>query len=294
MARSSYPRRRDGRGRRRPSHGRGGRPAHGAGRRSSRRTADASVLRFAVPLGILAVLAVVAYACMPRVDTRPLLFIGVDRTPSFEQVAGDDLQEQLVQLLGACAAVGCHVAADGLTGHSAGDSRVPVEATLELPGGGSDGVDADAVERQLATATATDIMSALPFDEDIACSDVISGFEVALNAMSSFEGDGPRSIVMFTDGWSNCAPWDLAAASRTPDGPAALLDELRAQGQIPDLEGVTVRIVGGGRSTVPDTQRTNRIQTFWQQYLEAAGATLPSDWWRTSLGQDLSLVGSGS
>lgn len=252
------------------------------------------MLRFAVPLGILVAFAVVAYACARPADTRPLLFINLDRTDSFADVAGDDLDEILIELLEVCAAERCHVGADGLTGHSAGDSRVPVEATLELPGGATEGVDADTIERQLAAATAEEITTALPFDGDIPCSDVISGFEVALDAMSSFEGDGPRNIVMVTDGWSNCEPWNLAAASQTPDGPGALLDRLRSEGRIPDLEGVTVRFVGGGRTTVPDVDRPPRIKDFWQAYLEEAGATLPADWWRTTLGQNLSLDGSGS
>lgn len=283
---SSYGSRR---GRRTSYGGRGRR--YGSGRSGG--TGSSQALRFAIPLGIVAVLAVVAYACMPTKDTRPLLFVGLDRTRSFEQVAGDDLTDQLDTLLRECARTRCHVAADGLTDHSAGDSRIPFDATLEPPSG-TEGVDPQTIARELAAGATQSIATALPFDDSVRCSDVLGGFAVALNAMSSFDGGGPHSIVFFTDGWSNCAPWDLAAATRTADGPQQLLDRLEADGAVPDLHGVTVRIAGGGRSEVPDTERTNRIQQFWQAYLDAAGATLPSDWWRPSLSDQLRLDGGAS
>lgn len=297
MAHSTHRRRntsRRGAGSRRPTYGssRGRRARGGTRGRSTCRSSSSPALRFAVPLGVLAVLALVAYACIPWPDDRPLLFIGIDRTRSFEQVAAEDLPDQLNELLRACAEVQCHFAADGLTGHSAGDSRIPVEATLDVPGNGAEGVDGDALQRQLATSATENITTTLPFDDDIPCSDVVSGFSVALNAMSSFDGNGQRSIVLFTDGWSNCAPWNLAAATRTAEGPQQLLQQLTDQGEIPDLHSVTVHIVGGGRSSVPDSQRTARIQAFWQHYLEAAGATLPADWWRPSLGDGFSLTGA--
>lgn len=275
------------RNRRRTTRGRGwGRPSARGRRRSRRSSHMPPLMLLAAPVVVLA-LVLGFLAVRPRIwpdgDHSARVFIGVDRTRSFVRATGGDIEEDLASVFTLCAADGCHVAADGLTGDSRGTSALPISTKLQVPSGAStnDPAVRESLAEQLGAEWASRAASELGLDPSAGCSDLVSGLALARDALAGFESDGPRAIVLVTDAYSNCAPWDVVAAASEPGGTEALLARMREEGAIPDLTGITVRIVGGGRSTTPHPPLTEQIRTFWEQFLTEAGATLPPDWWRT-------------
>lgn len=238
----------------------------------------------AAPVVLLAILAAaMVWRPWDDGDHSPRLFIGVDRTGSYVRATGGNIEEDLGRVLGLCATSSCYVAADGLTGDTLGTSALPVSTRLRVPrgnAGGDENVNAS-LAGQIADEWAGRIHDELGFDRGATCSDVVSGFALAREAMASFASDGLMAIVMMTDGYSNCPSWDVVTAAMVPGGIDALLARMQDAGAFPDLHGVTVRIVGGGRSAHQHAQLSTEIRSFWERYLQAAGATLPPDWWRT-------------
>ncbi|MFE3941176.1 OmpA family protein [Streptomyces sp. NPDC059118] len=88
---------------------------------------------------------------------------------------------------------------------------------------------------------------------------------------------GRHRIVLATDGLTNTGCADLRSAGF--DGRAeikATVDRCRKAGELPDLTGTEVNLVGIGRAArgeAPSSPQTSWLITFWTQLCEATGAS---------------------
>lgn len=238
--------------------------------------------RVARRLAIIAAALLVAggAAFVYRERTRPAdpaVFVVIDQTRSYVEFAQQTLPSDLRSLTAQCVDLGCHLMVDGLTGDSVANGTIPVNETLEVPGGQRDG---GPLERQateaLVTRVLTTVQERIRLGVDGQCSDAIGALRNAAEALAAAPDRDP-SIVMFSDGMVNCPAFDLREIDRSAAGIDRAVADLRRGGSIPDLHGVTVRIVGGGRT--PSRVAPEEMQAFWHAVLLDAGARLPVDWW---------------
>ncbi|MFF4666797.1 OmpA family protein [Streptomyces sp. NPDC001282] len=105
--------------------------------------------------------------------------------------------------------------------------------------------------------------------------DVLGSLAAASEQLGS--GDGPRRIVVATDGLSNTGCADLRSAGF--DGTSkidATVERCRKAGELPDLAGAEVDLVGIGRAArgaAPSSQQTAWLAAFWTRLCEATGAS---------------------
>ncbi|MFF8955082.1 OmpA family protein [Streptomyces sp. NPDC014894] len=89
--------------------------------------------------------------------------------------------------------------------------------------------------------------------------------------------DGDRRIVVATDGLTNTGCADLRAAGFDGrDEIEALVRRCRGAGELPDLAGAEVSVVGLGRSArgaAPSSPQTAWLTTLWEQLCRATGAS---------------------
>lgn len=278
------------------------RPAPRARRRTqrrgrSRRSRGPSRLWLAAPLvavGLVAAALAGAGTDSDESALQPTLFLGIDHQRSFAQAIEGGLPSAVADAVQICMDASCRLVADGLTGDTQASASLPVDETVDLPDAAVPaGADPEAVAADLAEQKATQILEALPRDPDGHCTDVFGGFLLAAQTLQSAPSEGRRHLIMVTDGVSNCGEWDILPSSRSASEREQFLRRLEETGLVADLEGVTVRVVGGGRagSTTrggepQDSTRADRLEAFWSLYLDAAGATRPTDWWRPALAAD--------
>lgn len=283
-------------------HNRRRRPAPRTRRRTprrgrSRRSRAPSRLWLAAPLVAVALVAAALAGAGADNDEsahQPTLFLGIDHQRSFAQAIEGGLPSAVAHAVQICMDASCRLVADGLTADTQASASLPVDETIELPEAAVPaGADRDAVAAELSEQKATQILEALPRDPDGHCTDVFGGFLLAAQTLQSAPGDGERHLIMVTDGVSNCGQWNILPSSRNASERERILQTLDGAGLVADLEGVEVRIVGGGRagSTTrggepQDSTRADRLEAFWAIYLDAAGATRPPDWWLPALTAD--------
>lgn len=105
--------------------------------------------------------------------------------------------------------------------------------------------------------------------------DVLGALAAAADQLGP--GDGDRRIVMVTDGLTNTGCADLRSAGF--DGTEeikATVDRCRTAGELPDLRGTEVSVLGVGRSTrgkAPSSPQTGWLTALWTQLCEATKAT---------------------
>ncbi|WP_335937822.1 OmpA family protein [Streptomyces sp. PTD5-9] len=105
--------------------------------------------------------------------------------------------------------------------------------------------------------------------------DVLGALAAAGEQLGS--GDGRRRIVVATDGLSNTGCADLRSAGF--DGTAEIeeaVERCRKAGELPDLAGAEVDLVGIGRAArgaTPSSQQTAWLAAFWTRLCEATGAS---------------------
>ncbi|MFD5033128.1 OmpA family protein [Streptomyces sp. NPDC058405] len=105
--------------------------------------------------------------------------------------------------------------------------------------------------------------------------DVLGALAAAADRLGSAKGD--RKIVVATDGLTNTGCADLRSAGF--DGTAeikATVDRCRRAGELPDLKGAEVGILGIGRSPrgeAPSSPQTAWLSALWTQLCEATGAS---------------------
>lgn len=210
-------------------------------------------------------------------QTRSAVFVVIDETDSYVEFARETLPIDLNLLTNQCVQEECYLLVDGLTESSLRTGRLPVNRELVIPESQADG---GALERQaqetLVAQVLTDIQSNLHLGTEGECSDVIGALRAAVNALATHPELDP-SIVMFSDGMTNCESFDLREIDRSQTGIDAAVDDLDRSGAIPDMDGITLRIVGGG--AMQSRVTPEEIHAFWEAFLARAGAELPSDWW---------------
>ncbi|MEV7869030.1 OmpA family protein [Streptomyces sp. NPDC088124] len=90
-------------------------------------------------------------------------------------------------------------------------------------------------------------------------------------------GDGRHRIVVATDGLTNTGCADLRSVGFDgSDEIKATVERCRKAGELPDLAGAEVNLVGIGRAArgeAPSSPQTAWLATFWTQLCEATGAS---------------------
>jgi hypothetical protein len=105
--------------------------------------------------------------------------------------------------------------------------------------------------------------------------DIHDALALAERAFDAYPESGARSLVLLSDMVERSARLNVVrvAAQRSPD---AAIEELAADGSIPDLNSVSVYVVGAGvqSGTELSPEQIVAIQGFWQTFFDRAGAEL--------------------
>lgn len=106
--------------------------------------------------------------------------------------------------------------------------------------------------------------------------DLLRALNLAARQLASGSGEDKR-LVVFHSGVNTCAPLPMQDIELTTLG-VVTVDELAAQGYLPDLVGCIVDWyflgdVLGAQDTLEESQ-IQALRTFWETYLEQAGATV--------------------
>ncbi len=106
------------------------------------------------------------------------------------------------------------------------------------------------------------------------------GFIIQAAKVLAHHPKQPRYLVLLSD-MLQAAPaddrLDLYHEDLTARGVDRTIRRLRAEGKLPNLTGVGIVVVGGGRSAGGiGTDRAAGVERFWQTYLRAAGAHVAS------------------
>jgi hypothetical protein len=132
----------------------------------------------------------------------------------------------------------------------------------------------DQVERALADTEALADCAAGQPAAAAATTDLFGAFVLA-GASLQAEPAGRRELTVLTDGISTRAPYDLSARELDDADVEALLDDLADDGQMADLTGVDVRLVGAGVGVGElDPVRLGRVEATWRAYVARAGGTV--------------------
>ena len=160
-----------------------------------------------------------------------------------------------------------HARADSMA-----DPACPVgEVELSFKPQGSEPLD-DAESAQRLSAAEEMIR------EGIACaqgnhtqgSDILGGIVMTAE---EFQGSGPRTAILVTDGRVNAEPVHLRRDGMSDQDMADELKEALAQ-PVPDLHGVDVVLVGIGADTASKNPlETQALMRWWREYLASAGAS---------------------
>jgi hypothetical protein len=224
-------------------------------------------------------------------EVRPRWAAFLDVTQSYRDGGGENLDANLLTLAESCLQAGCGLRAAPITNATLSED-VPFSREIELVGDldSDDPANAGAVH-QLAGNAVAEIREQIDFVE-VDCSDVIGTFSAAASLLANSD-DAPEELYIFSDMVSNCEPYRLPSADLSPTGMDALLLEIESAGLLPDLTGVTVRLIGGGqtRRQMP-SDRVAALRAFYEEFLTRAGATLPANWWAARL--DLSESEAGA
>lgn len=110
-------------------------------------------------------------------------------------------------------------------------------------------------------------------------SDYQGALKRAANALAGY--DGHRSMVIVGDGFASTGTLKTVSNPQlSQDQCRALADEGMDKGQLPSLQGITVRWIGGGRTSYPLPPQTQAaLQQCWGAILSQLGADLPAGWW---------------
>lgn len=106
----------------------------------------------------------------------------------------------------------------------------------------------------------------------VTSTDIITSLDLAADILAAGEGTDDRLVIM-SDMLEDSERYqfdelDLGASQRSE-----ILGRERERGRIPDLEGVSVCVVGAGER---DTDRYYQVEEFWTAYFDSAGAELVS------------------
>jgi len=108
--------------------------------------------------------------------------------------------------------------------------------------------------------------------------DIHDGLALAQRVFDAYPESGVRSLVILSDMVERSPRLNVARARFDDAAIGPTLDAFAADGMIPNLQGVSVYVIGAGalaRSSLP-ADRFLTIEHFWQAYLARAGADLPS------------------
>lgn len=201
----------------------------------------------------------------------------VGETPSGETIRAKYLEE-LQEVLDECEVEACTLT---LVGVSNSPSTAPTSETFDFADvrEGSEAEDqflirADVTleaERILGRNEGESFTEHAPGE----CTELIGAFNVAGDVLAG-GGERPRRIVAFTDGFSSCEP-DLVELVKSDawTGGEDVIAGLEEDGRVPDLDDVTVWMIGFGQVRTgrdPLTEaEVGRIRQFWETFVSTTG-----------------------
>lgn len=125
----------------------------------------------------------------------------------------------------------------------------------------------DLVDEAASGPGGTDLLGALQVAAD----------HLAPSGATTAEGRAAPHLVLYTDGLHTRPPYNLTAIPLDDASIAATIDVLRSTGQLPQLHGAEVDVVGAGvgaDAAVVDPARMAAIEQFWRHLVAAAGGRL--------------------
>jgi hypothetical protein len=113
--------------------------------------------------------------------------------------------------------------------------------------------------------------------------DIFSTLQVAGEYVRS-AGGRATTVVLLSDMFQSANGIEMERGLRMP--PPGWVDDHKAAGRLPNLEGACIGVIGADAST----ENGKAVQEFWRNYFEAVGATLEERNWRV-LGTGVGGVG---
>ena len=159
-------------------------------------------------------------------------------------------------------------------------SSFPIDATFTACDPLTDNpLECDARTSRLRDDVAAEAKRILSTVSVAAGTDIHDGLLLAARVFDAYREAGARSLVLLSDMVERSPRLNVARASSGDGLIGSTLDGFASDGLLPDLEGVSVYVVGAG--VVSDAEmpadRSLAIESFWRAYFARAGADLPTD-----------------
>lgn len=108
---------------------------------------------------------------------------------------------------------------------------------------------------------------------------ILDALQLAERVFSTYP-EGRPVLVIFSDMVEVSGEHNFSVEELTPQRIKSIIEEERMAGELPDLKGVRVYVIGAGageESSLISSGRWFNIQNFWLAYFAATGANLPKD-----------------
>ena len=172
------------------------------------------------------------------------------------------------------------VIADVVDENPLAHSTYPVNATFEGCNALTDNqLTCDTRARQTREEAVTTVEQILGSQERPAGTDIHNGLRLAERVFDAYPDAPERYLVVLSDMVERSSSLNLGRPTFDAARVEPMLDELAAADEIPDLEGVSVYVVGAGvvaGSELP-ADRILAIERFWQGFFERSGAQWSPD-----------------
>lgn len=112
---------------------------------------------------------------------------------------------------------------------------------------------------------------------------ILDSLSIAQNVFQAFPSAKVRYLIIFSDMIETSPIYRFTSKTLRPAVVSEFITRRKRSGNLPDLSGVQVYVVGAGATRGQDTKLITPTKHFWLTYLAAAHASLPEDRYSSAL-----------
>lgn len=232
-----------------------------------------------IPALLIATALVACGSAHPTPPAQVVALVDISGSAQSEQVRGNYLAG-LNKILVHVAKTSGSMTVELIDGNPIQKSGTPLDVDFAMPKDLADNpVYENPIQRKRRADALVRLETIVTRQPSPGGSDVLSAIELAVRVFGRSEANGhPKYLVVFSDMLHNTPELSLYSVALDPGSINRIVDGLKTNGRIPNLNGVKVYVAGAGEDVANElpADRNRAIEAFFRAYLKAAGATVVS------------------